>query len=51
MNNENRAHDLAILYLQMMIKEERIDLNCCLPETLFDEYKKIYDDIMECQQC
>lgn len=48
MDNEKRAHDLAILYMQLEIKEEK--LSATTPEDYkgsADEYKHLYDCFIE----
>lgn len=48
MDNEKRAHDLAILYMQLEIKEGK--LSATVPEDykgFADEYKHLYDCFIE----
>lgn len=48
MDNEKRAHDLAILYMQLEIKEGK--LSATAPEDckgFADEYKHLYDCFIE----
>ena len=48
MDNEKRAHDLAMLYMQLEIKEGK--LSATAPEDckgFADEYKHLYDCFIE----
>ena len=48
LDNEKRAHDLAILYMQLEIKEEKLSVTA--PEDykgFADEYKHLYDCFIE----
>ena len=45
---EQRAHDLALLYLQLEIKENIIKYDASNTfKDFVDEYKKLYDNIYE----
>lgn len=49
LTHEQRAHDLAILYMQMQIKEGRITTeNPEDYESLVNEYKDKFNQIMDC---
>lgn len=48
MDNEKRAHDLAILYMQLEIKEEKLSITAPKDYKRFaDEYKHLYDCFIE----
>lgn len=47
-DNEKRAHDLAMLYMQLEIKEGKLTIEAPEDyETLTNEYKHIYDQFIE----